>query len=258
MGRWSQIAAKLPGRTDNEIKNFWNTKLRKKLLQKGSTEYSSQPQIPTTDDNFLANYLIMSTVYILLGFLNMAQSDVAQKLLLQEWERKQQEMVMVPIPNNPFLPDSSTLSQSDDGLGNELLNAGNGTIPFEYYTNLTSDAWFEGGYNPESGNFFNIGMCSNNDLTEYYMLPALVSATDDEIPMPRSDEFYANPNSVTSFEYEWIENEVNYQSPDLGSTMQKKEILASCTGLSPSFMDNATSLKIYDGASCSFNDDFHN
>ncbi|XP_059445296.1 transcription factor MYB4-like [Corylus avellana] len=31
--RWSAIAAKLPGRTDNEIKNVWHTHLKKKLKQ---------------------------------------------------------------------------------------------------------------------------------------------------------------------------------------------------------------------------------
>ncbi|XP_071688219.1 uncharacterized protein [Rutidosis leptorrhynchoides] len=30
--RWSIIAGQLPGRTDNDIKNYWNTKLRKKLM----------------------------------------------------------------------------------------------------------------------------------------------------------------------------------------------------------------------------------
>ncbi|GLJ33264.1 hypothetical protein SUGI_0669320 [Cryptomeria japonica] len=33
--RWSTIASRLPGRTDNEIKNIWNTNLKKRLLRMG-------------------------------------------------------------------------------------------------------------------------------------------------------------------------------------------------------------------------------
>ncbi|XP_040379437.1 transcription factor MYB80 [Oryza brachyantha] len=33
--RWSVIAAQLPGRTDNDVKNHWNTKLKKKLSGMG-------------------------------------------------------------------------------------------------------------------------------------------------------------------------------------------------------------------------------
>uniref|UniRef100_A0ACD5UTZ8 Uncharacterized protein n=1 Tax=Avena sativa TaxID=4498 RepID=A0ACD5UTZ8_AVESA len=34
--KWSMIAAQLPGRTDNEIKNYWNTNLKKQLRQQAA------------------------------------------------------------------------------------------------------------------------------------------------------------------------------------------------------------------------------
>jgi myb proto-oncogene protein len=33
--KWSLIAGRLPGRTDNEIKNYWNTHIRRKLTSRG-------------------------------------------------------------------------------------------------------------------------------------------------------------------------------------------------------------------------------
>ncbi|XP_020595305.1 myb-related protein Zm1-like [Phalaenopsis equestris] len=39
--KWSKIASSLPGRTDNEIKNVWNTHLKKRF--KSNEEFSSSP-----------------------------------------------------------------------------------------------------------------------------------------------------------------------------------------------------------------------
>uniref|UniRef100_A0A7N0VG51 Uncharacterized protein n=1 Tax=Kalanchoe fedtschenkoi TaxID=63787 RepID=A0A7N0VG51_KALFE len=51
--KWSRIATHLPGRTDNEIKNFWNTHLRRKLLQMGIDPTTHKPR--TDYNNLLMN-----------------------------------------------------------------------------------------------------------------------------------------------------------------------------------------------------------
>ncbi|MCO5589017.1 hypothetical protein L7F22_042981 [Adiantum nelumboides] len=41
--RWSLIAAQLPGRTDNDVKNYWNTRLKKKLCEMGIDPITHKP-----------------------------------------------------------------------------------------------------------------------------------------------------------------------------------------------------------------------
>ncbi|KAL5079022.1 hypothetical protein RYX36_007443 [Vicia faba] len=60
--KWSKIASYLPGRTDNEIKNVWNTHLKKKLVIKSSDSTSgdeskleSSITSPSSSESILSN-----------------------------------------------------------------------------------------------------------------------------------------------------------------------------------------------------------
>ncbi|XP_028757418.1 transcription factor MYB93-like [Neltuma alba] len=71
--KWSAIASHLPGRTDNEIKNFWNTHLKKKLIQMGFDPMTHQPR---TD--------LVSTLPYLLALVNM--TDIMDHHHLPAWD----------------------------------------------------------------------------------------------------------------------------------------------------------------------------
>ncbi|KAK7405952.1 hypothetical protein VNO78_07564 [Psophocarpus tetragonolobus] len=87
--KWAAIASHMPGRTDNEIKNLWNTHLKKKLLQMGLDPVTHRPR---TDHLNLLNNLqqILAAAKIVSSLTNPCeinnglrlQSD-AKLLLLQ-------------------------------------------------------------------------------------------------------------------------------------------------------------------------------
>ncbi|KAJ1395651.1 SANT/Myb domain [Sesbania bispinosa] len=125
--RWSKIAAHLPGRTDNEIKNFWNTHIRKKLLKMGLDPETHKPR---TDFNHLMNLsqllgLGMSSNFGTWGNNNPLglQADITQLAKMQLLQNLLQIM-----NNNSFVNMGSPYNL----LGNPSLN------PFNVFLNGTN------------------------------------------------------------------------------------------------------------------------
>ncbi|KAK7246602.1 hypothetical protein RIF29_41471 [Crotalaria pallida] len=85
--KWSAIAARLPGRTDNEIKNYWNTHIRKRLLRMGIDPVTHSPRLDLLDlssilSSFYGNSSSQSQFNIqrLLGMQPMANPSELLKL----------------------------------------------------------------------------------------------------------------------------------------------------------------------------------
>nr|URY18807.1 MYB protein [Zanthoxylum bungeanum]URY18808.1 MYB protein [Zanthoxylum bungeanum] len=76
--KWSAIAARLPGRTDNEIKNYWNTHIRKRLLRMGIDPVTHSPRLDLLD---LSSILSSSQMNIINSRLLGVQPFVNPELI---------------------------------------------------------------------------------------------------------------------------------------------------------------------------------
>ncbi|CAA7027172.1 unnamed protein product [Microthlaspi erraticum] len=126
--KWSTIANHLPGRTDNEIKNFWNTHLKKKLIQMGFDPMTHRPRT----DIFSSLSQLVSLSSNLRGFVDMQQQfpiDQEQTILKLQTEMAKLQLfqyLLQPPSMNNFNPndfDTLTLLNSIASLKETTSNS---------------------------------------------------------------------------------------------------------------------------------------
>ncbi|KAK8664810.1 hypothetical protein V6N13_084583 [Hibiscus sabdariffa] len=105
--KWSAIAARLPGRTDNEIKNYWNTHIRKRLLRMGIDPVTHSPRLDLLDlSSILSSSLYnqsqmnMSRLIGAQSFVNPEILRLASSLMSSQRESQNPDFVYQDIEEN--------------------------------------------------------------------------------------------------------------------------------------------------------------
>ncbi|XP_061375315.1 transcription factor MYB92-like [Gastrolobium bilobum] len=153
--KWSTIASHLPGRTDNEIKNFWNTHLKKKLIQMGYDPMTHQPR--TDMFSGLSHLIALANLKEILDHHQPWEQNAArlqaEAIQLARLQYLQQHHLMQPQvsteaePNtnsmNSTFTNMDTINLSNDKFQNTISSIGinglqflNDSIPFSHMPDL--------------------------------------------------------------------------------------------------------------------------
>ncbi|KAM7266795.1 hypothetical protein ACFE04_008961 [Oxalis oulophora] len=138
--RWSKIASHMPGRTDNEIKNHWNTHIKKKLRKMGIDPLTHKP-LSISEQKSISE---------------LDKKDSGMALLSTTEESKQEDKcITMDHDSNGFCTDdvpliepNEILTSSSSSSSPDIYNMSSNNIleelqfqEFDWPDNIINDLW---------------------------------------------------------------------------------------------------------------------